>query len=64
MYQRTVGDAGPYISLKLTTLPLGERLSFSPIITQIGRENNVSANFYVSAISPLRITEKTVCFFL
>ena len=74
MYQRTVGDAGPYnssifnlifcISLKLTILPLGGRLSCSPIITQIGRENNVSANFYVSAISPLRTTEKSRGFFV
>ena len=29
-------------------LPLGGRLSVSPIITQIGRENNISAENYVS----------------
>jgi len=50
--------------LTRSPLPIGGRLSCSPIITQIGRENNVSANFYMSAISPLRITEKRQGVFL
>ena len=37
-------------------LPLGGRLFVSPIIAQIGRENKFSAEIFVLANSPLRIT--------
>ena len=36
-------------------LPPGGRLFLKPIITQIGRENNISAEIFVLVISPLRM---------
>ena len=42
-------------SPRAASLPLGGRLLVSPIITQIGRENKLSAEIFVPIISPLRM---------